>query len=195
MARVRVKGLRKVRNLFNKVLDDSLTNRSLVSEVGNFILERIRSFTRSGKSIAGSRPKKLKKLSSSYISVRQGAVKFRTLKDGRVIPITEPDEILKQVDPEFFDPNFSNLTLTGQMLRSLKFFFDKRNKKFTIEPTGNRRRVLGQKKRLTNKQVANFVSDNGRPFIGLDDKGIERVRKMIIKSLRSQLRSSGLRRK
>ena len=64
-------------------------------------------------------------------------------------------------------PNKSNLTFTGQMLESLKLTkINTRNGSFKIEPKGKR-----------NKDVAGFVDEGGRSFLGLTTGDVTAIRK------------------
>jgi hypothetical protein len=183
----KVRGLNALEKKLKRFLIKELANKALLNKIGEFVKDRIVQFTRSGKSIAGAKAKKLKKLSDSYIQTRRGALHFRTSQQGNVFPIEGPDERLKTVDKEFFDPDFSNLTFTGQLLRSLKAKVDLKARTIDIMPTGNR-----FDSNLSNQDVAKFVAEQGRPFIGLDDKGIKRVKALIIQDLRKSLRKNNL---
>jgi len=98
-----------------------------------------------------------------------------------------PDERLKFVDKQFFDPTLihSNLTFTGQLLRSLKYTILK-NGRINIFASGNRKD--GQ----SNKKIAEYVAKNGRPFFGMDDKGKLRINNIVKRFLRRSLRVRNL---
>jgi hypothetical protein len=72
-------------------------------------------------------------------------------------------------------PKKSNLTLTGQLLNSLKI------KKTTqtqiiIGPSGKRYTVGKVKSRnLTNERLAEYVADAGRPFLHLSDLEVKKL--------------------
>lgn len=89
--------------------------------------------------VENAKPKKLRKLSKPYIRRRH----------------------LIDLGP-FGRPAKSNLTLTGQMLEAL--FVKVTSKGFKID-VKNQVRLGGGS--LTNKQVANFVSEKGRPWLAL----------------------------
>ena len=64
-------------------------------------------------------------------------------------------------------PGKSNLTFTGQMLESLKLTkINTRNGSFQIQPKGKR-----------NKDVAGFVDEGGRPFLGLTKGDVSAIKK------------------
>lgn len=81
-----------------------------------------------------------------------------------------------------FSPQKSNLTLTGQLLASLKGSPNVRLQRIQLSPTG------GRTDGLTNIEVAGHVADNGRPFLGLDDKGRARMVQIVLRDLRRTLR-------
>ncbi|MGB0257745.1 MAG: hypothetical protein ACPGES_03740 [Coraliomargarita sp.] len=122
-----------------------LSPRAMI-EAKDFWIKRVQRVTRSGKYIVTGN--KLKKLSKAYID-------FRRKFSGRT--------------GEFFKPAKSNLTFTGQLLESLKARSNVRTQVITLFVSG--RRDDG----LTNKEVAEHVAENGRPFLGIDQKGIDRI--------------------
>jgi hypothetical protein len=187
MMAVTVKGLNEVIAKITKFFKDDVVTRGVLDEAGKLVTERIRATTRSGKSLKDG--KKLKRLSESYKEMRRGAVKFRTI-NGQKVPFAEPDERLNEVDTQFFDPDFSNLTFTGQMLRALKYVINVSERTVTVTVDENKR--SGKYEKLTNAQVAKHVADNGRPFLGLDKTGVARVTALIKASIRKNLIKRGL---
>lgn len=119
--------------------------------------------TRRGKGVSstGGEEKPLKRLSRNYRLYR---------RDNR--------ELLDQTA----SPNKSNLTFTGQLLRSMrvkKAF----NKKALIGPN-NRRRRGG----LTNEKLGQYVTEQGRPFNFLSQKDIKKLEKLIDKILKQEMK-------
>lgn len=124
---------------------------------------------------------------------------------------------------EFFSPNRSNLTFTGQMLDALTYKVNRAGASFEVFVKNTMRqatnkvskskvaKALSNKKTRrkalkalssrtgredeakTNAEVASDVADKGRPFLGLDARSRDRLRSEIIKDLRRTLRSRGLR--
>lgn len=183
-----VKGLDAVIRNITKLLDDEAKSKKTLMEISDFVIGRIQGFARSGFSLVGGKKKKFKKLSKSYIAMRQGAVKFRTLPNGVVVGFQEPDERLKEVDSEFFTPDLSQVTFTGQMLRAIKGVIS--GNKLTISVDSSRR--SGKYETLDNAQVAKHVADNGRAFMGLDKLGFARVKSIILDNFRKSKRKKGL---
>ena len=165
----KVYGVGKLRVNVEKIFDDAIG----LDEIGEFLIKRIQTFTRAGKSLDTGR--KIKKLSEAYIKQRHRAV----LNGGTFGQYIKYDE-------EFFDPDFSNLTFTGQMLASLIAIPNKRERRVTIVPHGDR------DDGLTNKKVAEYVDKGGRRFLVVDQKAQDRIKRDIIKRLRLALRKSRL---
>ena len=193
MAKVNIKGLDNVTKLIDKFLKNDITKAKTLLEIGVFVRDRIKSFTRTGKSIASGSPAKLKELRESYKAMRRGEVKFRKTKDGRLIVSKTPDEKLAEVDVTFFSPGRSNLTFSGQMLEAVKHKVNVKNRTVNIEVDDSSR--SGKYETLTNKEVAQHVAANGRPFLGLDKVGIDRVKKIILASIRKELFKSRLKKR
>jgi hypothetical protein len=163
-------------------------DEKLLKDIGIFSLERVRAMVRSGYSLDGNNKSRLKKLSNSYKEMRMGIVRFRTVGKGAgryVVATQEPDEKLKEVDTKFFDPTFSNLTFTGQLMKSLSYFITASKRQITVFVADTKR--VGKYETLSNKDVAKHVSDNGRPFLGLDKTGVARIKAIVKKSIRDEI--------
>lgn len=182
MASAKVKGLKKLNDSIRRTFDDSVFKKSFLEDQAKFLVERIRATVRGGSSFAGGKKKELKKLSDSYIAMREGAVKFRTI-NGRVVPFAEPDERIRDVDSSFFEPSLSNLTFTGQMLKAIIFKIVGREIQIEVDSSGR------SGSDLTNKEVSEYVAKQGRPFLAVDDKARKRVRREALKEIRKRLRS------
>ena len=180
----------------NSFFKDLGKDEKLLEDIGMFSLERIRAMVRSGFSLADGKKKKLKRLSQSYIDMRMGIARYRTIGKGQdriVYRTEEPDERLNEVDVEFFDPGLSNLTFTGQLMRALSFFKTKEKRQITVEVNDTKRK--GKYEKLTNAQVAKHVADNGRPFLGLDQTGVARVKRMVQSFIRKEIIKQRLRKR
>jgi phage gpG-like protein len=129
-----------------KEIGDGLSQRAM-RRIGTVMLVLITRRTREGygavRTGAGRKP--LKELSGEYIKRRKRA---------RLDPTTRPSK--------------SNLTFTGQMLRSMSIL-GTTNTAVLVGPKRSRR-----KGGLTNFQVAELVSKE-RPFLFLTDKELETV--------------------
>lgn len=136
-----------VRAAFNKVIQ----NNQMLNEIGGFLVEDIVTQTRNEKSVVDM--KDLRLLKESWITKKKWLIKQGTTPD------------------EFYDEGKSNLTFTGQLLRSLKHFvigpgridlkFEGMHKPYT----GKNGKPYG--KQMENQTLAKYVAEQGRPFVGV----------------------------
>jgi hypothetical protein len=85
-----------------------------------------------------------------------------------------------------FKPDRSNLSLTGQLLSSLKIFI--KNGVLTIRPDGERRKYKGQnKKPPSNDKLAEFLEEKGFYFLGVDDVSLKKIKTISIRFIRRLL--------
>ena len=168
MASVNFKNIDGVEKLVVDSFTQLKNERSTLIEVATFARKRIQQQTRLGNSMPNKA--KLKPLSAGYREARANK------KGG--------------TDPQFFSPSKSNLTLSGQMLASLKERIVQTpgsvNEPSVVEvsPTGQRNDGLA------NSQVAEFVREGGRPFLGLDEKATNQIKNIVLKNLRRVLRKT-----
>lgn len=87
----------------------------------------------------------------------------------------------------------SNLTVTGQLLESLKRTDDR--KRVILTPTGKRRGYINKNNRRakasstpTNKELAGYLKDQGRSFLGYSDKLKKAVTKVFKEAVRRNLK-------
>lgn len=187
MAKANFKNLNKVLKNIEKVFDDTLTNE-LMSDIGSNAVNRIKGYTRKGYSLprvdkrtltTTQSPKRQQPLSKGYIEYRL-ALQKGLIKRG------QPGYV--KTSGSFFKVSFSNLTLTGQLIDSIKYAFGKvrkRSKTIEIDVSGNR------DDGLTNKEVADELANMSDPrlFLGLDGKGIRVIRQKVLRLLRRNIRN------
>ena len=184
MAKVAIKSrLDKVEVTLRKALKDT----QLLRTMAGFLKLRIYQYTKRGYSLAGRRaegdPEKLKPLSPNYIEYRRRLQKSgktqskKGLKGG-----AKPRDLPKL--GEFFSAARSNLTFTGQMLDALKTTVDGISGRATVFVDDTPRTDSD----LTNAEVAVKVAKDGRPFLGLDRVGRDRLRRMAIADIRRKLK-------
>ena len=133
------KELSKIEKQFIKTVSPTA-----MKKIGNEAVMMVRTRTRVGFGVSGSRKQKLKKLSASYVKTRK-----KLKKAGQLDSTTGVRK--------------SNLTNTGQMLRSLKI--KKANSKSVKIGASGRR----QGSRLGNEKLSRFVTIQGRPFLDLTE--------------------------
>lgn len=167
---LKIKGFGKtLSNIKEKIVRFGI-EREGYHEIGKFSVNRIKSFTRSGKSIVtGS---KFKPLSQSYISYRSGKVTFWQNENGKLIAAPIKSNLLKKTDSEFFSKKRSNLTFTGQMINSIVYKIIQFGVKIFLK--GSR-----------NNKVAKYVSVE-RPFMGMDEIGFKRINAIIKRTIRKK---------
>lgn len=125
------------------------------------------------------------KLSSSYVAQRKNQVRFYTDERGQLRKIPKPTGKAKKNQgsrggtfkfPEgsrhpdlskTTSPGKSNITFTGQLLKSLKSRVS--SGRITIGPSGTR------KDGKTNQQIVAFLNDQGRIFLNLSDNEINQL--------------------
>jgi len=129
-----------------------------------FWVARIQRVTRSGKSIADG--SKFAKLKDSYVNYRKR---------------------WKGPTSEHFKPSKSNLTFSGEMLESLKGRSNVRTQTITVFPSGKRNKDLA-KWNAEQRTFKNGYTKPARVFLGLDDKGRERIVQIAKRDLRRSLK-------
>lgn len=201
MAKTNIKNLDKVLERVKNALTE--IDDSTYQEIGDYVLKRVVSKARMGKTMISGDDAKLKPLSKNYIEAREAMIARdgANLKGGSAIQKRIKGSInsgagsalAKQMaaaeaglDTEFFSPKRSNLTLTGQYLRSFAITkIDKLKRIMFIEPTGNR-----EGETLSNKKLAEYLAEQGRSIFGLDKLGRKAIREKVLRALRSKLRST-----
>lgn len=167
MAKVKIntEGLTKaLKETFNSVVK----NKQTQEEIAEFIVNRIVSLARTGKTQVGGDRKSLPKLSTSYRDYRKTAGAQK--KAG-----------------QFFRPTsaVSNLTFTGQLLENLSFKIKQDKILIYFENTSR------SDSKATNAKIYEYLleKDIGYDILGLDNAGKERVRRIVIDLLRKEIKS------
>ena len=171
MARVRIKNIDGVTSSIKKIFNDTKTSQRVLLDIGNFTKDRIVATARTGKSLEDNeRPKKFPGLKPSTKKSRKSIAKNRP----------------ERVDREFFRPGFANVTLTGQLLKSLTF---------KISPRGlvtlffkDKRKPIYRGEETSNNSVYDNLKKLGFGFLGLDEKGQKRVKKIVLDEFRRNIK-------
>jgi hypothetical protein len=150
-----------------ELIEDLRASPKALKTAKEFWVKRIQSFTWSGKSLVTGQP---------FAPLSPGYKRWRRKANDRTTNFWQQNRPGK-----FFKPNRSNLTLTGQLIESLKGMSNFREQTISVAPVG--RRTDGQ----SNKDVAEEVAKNGRPFLGLDDKGAQRIAQIVKRDIRRNL--------
>ena len=169
MPKTKIKNVKSVFNAIEKVFKDTLQSQAMYDNIATFTQDRVVTQTRLGNDLTtGDKANKQPPLADGYVKYWKRVQEGKT----KIAP-----------DPRFFSPKRSNLTLTGQLLNSIKATVVKSKRQVVIEPTGKR------DDGLTNKEVASELADNGRKFLGLDLIGVQRIRRMVLEVLRRNIRN------
>jgi hypothetical protein len=197
----RVKNIDSVFNAVESIYEDLTTQANELDKIARFTRDRIVAETRKGNDLTNNGAKQ-PELAEGYIAWRRTlANRGRALE--RVSKGSQKRKDLELVsritertptpDPTFFRPSKSNLTLTGQLLNSIDYTVKATERKIIIEPTG----VRDDGK--TNFEVAEELSKRktrlapfGRKFLGLDDRGFQRIRNLIVEAIRRLALKKGL---
>lgn len=170
MARVRIKNIDKVTKNIKRVFNQAKTEKTLLKNIGEFTRDRIRFNARTGKSLDNNTtPEPFPKLKENTIRRREAIQRNRP----------------GVVDSKFFKANRANVTLTGQLLNSLEFFI-KDNAVF-IGFKKRREKIFKDDETDNNKVYDNLVK-LGFGFIGLDEKGQARVKKLVLDEFRRTIK-------
>lgn len=168
-------------------------------EIGQMVAERIVAKARSGKSMYSGQEKPMRELSSPYIAYRKSIIKNeakkikqeykkqkRSLK-GKSAQINLRARMQAKLDPQFFKPTKSNLTLTGTYLRSIRVEkIDYAKTEITIAPDDEQH---GDDE-FTNKQLAEYLSKMGRSVFGIDDTTKARIKAIIKRDIRTAIKKN-----
>lgn len=147
-----------------KKIGNLVASKPLIDEVGKISIKRIQGVTRSGKNIeGGSQPG----LASTTKITRGNLAKNNS---------THPT----------YSKGRSNLTFSGQLLDSLTF--KKISGGLRIEPSGSRKPYKGAKNAPSNKELAGYLSAQGRTFLGIDKTLVNQIKSTIKSFLRRKLR-------
>jgi len=167
-----------------KALDSTV--REIVSQAFLKVLaEKARQIiyrrTKSGKGVnpSSGSEQTLKALSPRYIEYRKGNFSFTTKKKGKKVTANAKKPRLG----EFGSPSKSNLTLTGEMLDSIQIKIQKYGFLLYFPNTKHK-----WSKRVTVRQLAQYVQENGRPFFSLSQGEIRVLLKAVQDDVRKQLR-------
>lgn len=184
--KVKVKGLEKLREALQQRFTGTFNasfNLMLAKKARDIIYKR----TKSGRGVTQlggtAAPKRLDRLSPSYIEARQGKAIYFT-RNGKVIraPASGNFRITKPTFGPFGSPGKSNLTYSGQMLESIRVQASARG--FRVEIPNTKRSGSS----LTNADVAKHVQDNGRPFFALTEDEIQILVREIQREVRKLTR-------
>lgn len=184
VASFKIKNVKSVFNSIRAVFKDSLEKQKLYDEIGKFAASRVKEETAKGRDLT--------KEGARQPELSEGYIRIRELVDRGKLIIDPPAGRL-------FRFNRSNLTLTGQLLESVSAEVSPRKKTVTISPEGSRKKTvifnpatgkplfgdesLGSQPN-TNQELADDLAKRGRTFLGMDKKGVKRIRRIVLDEVR-----------
>lgn len=156
-----------VRQAFKKVIN----NKEMLNEIGTTLVKDIQFQTKRGVSIPNE--SRISPLSASWIERRDSLSSVNSTS-------------------EVYGKRRSNLSFTGQLLNSVKHFILGPGK-IEIKATGNRQPYknlngTNQKNTPSNEELADFVAEQGRKFIGVRAEMKPRLRKIVLGFIRRSSR-------
>lgn len=177
----KIKNIDKLANRLRRLLKDVSEDKTMLTEIATFTVDRIVKSTRSGKSIP--KGEKLADLATPWTVVNRNYLsKFNNTH-------------------ELYKKGRSNLTFTGQLLDSFRYFIKNNEISFRFigdhKPykTGKTRKRKKKKSasKISNAELAEYMEKGdrsanrpARPFVGLDDKMIERIKRIVSKNIRTK---------
>lgn len=143
---------------------DKISEPSNMKKYGEIAADSIRIRTRLGYGVKGEgRPRQSLKPLASKTKDSRARLKAKS----KLSPLTSPGK--------------SNLTQSGEMLGSIEVVSAQKGR-VTIAPTGTR------DDGLSNRELATFVEEQGRPFHHLSDLEKKKIDQAIDRDLQSQLK-------
>lgn len=180
--KIRSGDLVKLEVELKKKLEQSINNKSLLSEVGQYLVKNIRgeaslgkgySNKRSKEGFEGDDPQKLAPLKKSTIKRREELGKIN--QNGTL-----------------FNPKKSNLTLTGKTLNSISFIVSKVKPLLSIVSDGDHPGYVQKNGKRTKsvpfRDIIKWQSEKGRNIFGISSRMYGTVVKMIKSHLRRSLK-------
>lgn len=170
MAKVRLKGVDGVIRSLNEVFKTAKKSKDMQNKIGKFVVDRNKFNARTGKSLESNKsPESLPGLKSTSKKIRA-----RFAKD-------HPGD----VDTRFFRATKSNVTLTGQLINSIKYLI--KDNQIFILVSGRRKRIKADDLGSNEAVYADLVK-RGFGFLGLDETGQKRVKKIVLDEFRRTIK-------
>ena len=158
-------GLDAVIKLVLEEMKKAFSDKKLISEIAQEVVETIRKRTRVGKGLDGNQITNLKRLDDNNIKQQKPRryINFRK---------TYPKLSSKTT------PAKSNLTLTGEMLDDLTF---------KLKGSDILRKVEIAIYEEESRKKARWVTDGGRPFLGLSDNEKKFIIRLLFKKVEERI--------
>ena len=167
-----------------KKIQRGLRGNRLLNEVGDEVISDNRREARTGKGFnskpeVGQKRTKMPKLAETTIEHRKYLKRAKN---------TETTDV--------FSVKRSNLTVSGQLLSSIvkeikngALIIKLSDQKRIPYKTLNLRQKKARKPPPSNQEVADFLEEQGRHFLGIDDKTQKKIKNIVIRFIRRLIRS------
>ena len=142
VAKVKTLDMKRIKKKFDKKIDSIATNKGLMKGIAKFSLVETKKYVRLG--ISPKTDEQFPVLEPSTIRTRDS---FDKNKKGRKSP--------------YFIPDFSNLTMTGQLVSGMKITYNKEKRALLMSFKNSRK-----SSNLTNEKLVKYLSDMGRFIVG-----------------------------
>jgi hypothetical protein len=183
MAKVEIKNVKSVLKAIETAFSDVKKKNKLYADIGEFSVERIQQETRKGKNLA--------KDGAPIKDTSSGTKNIKELIERGVIKMNPPQ-------PLFFRSSKSQVTQTGRLVDSLAYKINTGKAEVEVSPSGSRDKAnytwaktgkpvkfLNEQKHIeTNKGLANDLAKRGFQFLGMDKKGVARIRRLVLDEIR-----------
>jgi phage gpG-like protein len=171
MAKVRIKNTDRIKQSVKEELTKIISDKRLLTDIGVKMLELTQSFNRAGKSPTG---KKHEAISDDWIETKEELRPYNKVS-------------------EYYRKGASNLTFTGQLIRSIKFRVESSKATVVIEPTGKH---LGynlknnkKTKSISNAKLTEYLKDQGRILLGFNKQIENNLNRVVRVFVNKQIRS------
>lgn len=170
--KINTRSLKLTEEKTRKVFENVIRNNQMLNDMGTTIVEDIQFQTKRGKSIPNDL-KPFRELTPKWINKRKQISNAQSVSD-------------------VFSPKRSNLSLSGQLLDSLQYKIIGAGK-ITFSFFGIHKPYKYQKKngdigkigkQIENKKLAQYVEEQGRPFMGVRDIVKERLKRTLLGYIR-----------
>lgn len=184
-AKARIKNLRGVKQAVTQLFNSAIQRESFLMRIRDFSVVRIQAETRKGRDLSND-GKPIKPVQPGWTSFK------RQIERGNFS--------VKPQKSEFLTSQRSNLSITGQLIDSLRGKPLVRQGAIEVFPTGRRKETTFKSSKRgakpfslgdqidTNEALAASLKKRGWTFLGMDKKGVQRIRRVVLDEFRRRLR-------
>lgn len=183
--KARIRNLKGVRQAVTQLFTNTIQREAFLMRIRDFSVVRIQAETRKGRDLS--------KDGAPIKPVSQGWQSFKRKIERGSITVSPQRS-------EFLTSRRSNLSITGQLIDSLRGRPLARQGVVEVFPTGKRQDTTFKSSKRgskpfslgdqisTNEELAASLKKRGWTFLGMDKKGVQRIRRMVLDEFRRALR-------